>query len=247
VTDLTKNLVNVPPIRAAHGQPLANRIYIVEQDNTAPQVRDGQKAVLITDDGYLELITRATPIAGLTNAGTYLDDSDYAKLSSRNKPQVRRYRWRDTWRKMLSPKGTRLLLTTALGLLTAAAGIYFAIWGADPTSAATVSDRAQSGLEWVVEPADKFDAQAAGTQVADARREVHRRELATSRCLRRLGGGDAPAASVPGILCRPESPPWYRSNDTAAWLTLAAGLLTAVLATFGLTNSFGFQKSPGAG
>jgi hypothetical protein len=242
VINLSKQPQDVPTIRAAEGPPLANRVYVVETDGAGPSLPEGKKAVLTTDNGSLELVTRGAPIPGLRDRATYLDLSDFGKLPSTANPKLRRYRWRDTWRKALSWKGLRLLLTTAVGLLTAGAGVYFAIWGADPTTAATVSDRAQAGIEWVVAPADQLDQ----STVAPAA-EIHRRAVETARCVRRLGGREAPTAHVPGVLCDRKSPPWYRNNNTAAWVTLAAGLLTAVLAVFGLSNSFGFQKSLEAG
>ena len=242
--ELKREPSDVPAVHAAaQGAALAGRVYAVGADKK-PLLRHGKKAVLTTQDGSVEVRTWGKLIDGDPGEGTYLDASDYVKLANTALPKIQRYTWHDTWHKIWSPDGIPLLLSTLAGVLVAAAGIYFAAWADKPTSAATVADRAQTGIEWIVEPADRFDVQPGGQPVADARREVHRRAVQVARCLDRLGGRDAPTAVVPKVSCSPKTPAVYRNSDSAAWVTLAAGLLTAALAVFGLRTSFGFQKSP---
>jgi hypothetical protein len=139
---------------------------------------------------------------------------------------------------MWSRQGVVLLLTTLLGLLAAAAGLYFAAGGETLLSPASLADRARIGIEWTLERADQFPG-------ASARRELHRRQVPTTRCLDQLAGRPVPEARVPGVSCEASSPPWYRSMDSAAWVTVVVGFLTALLAALGLRSRFGFQESRG--
>jgi hypothetical protein len=245
---LTKNLTRVPDVYPAPRALLsAGTVYVLKDEGSGltPQLPGGKQALLITIGGQREVRTIATPVVGLDAEATYLDESDYIGLGNPGEPRLRLYGWRDTCNKMFGRQGAMLLASTLAGFLAAAAGLYFAIWGAHPTGAATVADRAQTALEWVEEPVDRFNAQSPG--VAAARRTVHLREVQASRCLDKLGAREAPAATVPGVNCNVESPPWYRSQDSAAWVTLAVGLLTALVAILGLRDKFGFQKNPVGG
>jgi hypothetical protein len=238
--NLDSEPTDVPPVYTAPaGTSLAGRVYIVKnEDGTpVPQLRDGRQAVLLCNGGQLELVTCAEA-SGMIREGTYLDEADVGRLTSLANPRLRLYGWRDTWGKMWSGQGAVLLLTTLLGLLAAAAGLYFVAWGETPLSPASVADRARVGIEWTVEPADRF-------HVARARRELHRRQVQTTRCLDQLAGRPVPEAHVPGVSCEASSPPWYRSTDSAAGVTVVVGFLTALLAALGLRSQFGFQRSPG--
>src|SRR4051812_18204385 len=128
---LSRKRVPIPDVYAAPGNELANgRVYVVKLENGQPksQLEDGKKAVLECKNGRLELRTRATVSGGMVDEGTYLDTADLAQLTDRSAPKIRRYRWRDTVRKARSGQGVILLLTTLLGVLAAAAGLYFAHW-----------------------------------------------------------------------------------------------------------------------
>jgi hypothetical protein len=122
-------------------------------------------------------------------------------------------------------------------LVAAIAGLCFAIWGESPTRAANLVDRAQTALEWTTAPAEHLDSSASASQVAAARQEIARRRVVASRCLALLAGREAPSAAV---VCKPNAPPRWKDTDTATWVTLAAGALTAIFAALGMRLRFAF-------
>ena len=99
-------------------------------------------------------------------------------------------------------------------------------------------------LEWTLEPADTLDASATQQAVSAARRAINARRVQATRCLDGLQGVETPAATVPDVECKAASPEWYRSKESATWLTLILGLLTAIVAALGLKSRYGFRKSP---
>lgn len=238
----------MPQIHSAPLATLAAGSIYVGDNNGQPQLPPGKRAVLETDGGRLEVLTCSTVAGGLQTEGTYLDPTDFAQLNpALASPKLRRYRWKDTWAKVASLQGLLLLLSAVIGLAVAFVGLYFAVWGAKPTSAATVADRSITALAWVVAPVDQLDSRATPQQLNAARRQTHRRATAVARCLAQLGGHEAPSVNVPGVACKPTSPSWYRNKDNAAWFTLAAGVLAAIFAVLRLRGKYGFQSTPSAG
>jgi len=248
---ITRKPTYVPAVSVAPAGALSSgSVYVAEEDPRvvalAPGLRDGDKVVLETTKGSLELITRSTIGAEVTAPGTYLNETDEMALVDSRRPTLRLYSLGDWWGKVRSRQGFLLLITTLAGLVAAGAGLYFALAGASATQAATVADRGQTALEWAVSPVERLDAHSSGSEIAAARREVERRRADVARCLTSLGGGEAPPAAIPGVKCESSSPPWWKNKATAAWVTLGVGLLTALAAALGLKDRYGFGKSPAA-
>jgi hypothetical protein len=245
---ITKTRTRVPAVSVAPAGALsAGSVYVEEDDPGAARdsgLRDGQRVVLETADGSLELVTRSKINAEVTAAGTYLNETDETALVDRANPTLRLYGLGDWWRKVRSRQGVLLLITTLAGLLAAGAGLYLALAGTSPTPAVTVADRGNTALEWAVAPVERLESHSSGRETTAARREVKRRRAAVARCLTRLGGGEAPASAVPGVKCESSSSPWWKNKDTATWVTLGVGLITAVVAALGLNDRYGFGKSP---
>jgi hypothetical protein len=242
VIALTRKPRTVPAVYAAgEGIVPAGSVYVQEGDQ---RLRNGERVVLETSAGRLELTSLGSVQGGIERDGTYLDASDLAAVSPPTSPTLRRYTFGDTLGQMRSRQGLLLLSTTALGAVVAALAVWFALAGEDPTSAATVAGRARVAVEWVAEPAGGLDSASTPADVAAARVRMLARERAAASCLDRLAGREGPKATVPGVECEASDPPWYRSNDAATWVTLAAGLLTALFSVLGLADRFGFRKSP---
>ena len=228
------------------GAVAAGSVYVGDA-NGATELPAGKRAVLLTDGGRRELLTSSTA-AGIESAGTYLNQSDWEQLTpALTNPKLRLYRLKDFWAKVFSLQGLLLALSAIIGLVAAGLAIYLAVWGAKPTSAGAVADRATIAFAWVVEPADQLDSNASPEEVNAARGKIDRRAAAATQCLAQLSGREAQKTTLPGVMCEPKSPKWYRDKDTAAWIALAVGLLTALFAILRLHGQYGFQKSPSGG
>lgn len=134
------------------------------------------------------------------------------------------------WRKRRSRAGLLILAPAVIGLVAALLGLYFGAFGEAATPAGTVSDRAQSILTWVGEPTNPA--------------VVHARTVQALRCFDELAGRRSLKPLVPVAACSASSPPWWRSRETAAWVTLVVGALTAFLTVVATRGRFGFQRSP---
>jgi hypothetical protein len=215
------------------------RVFVQGDKGIASQLTElenGKKAVLCTEGGgRLELITMSE-CEGVTDQeyGTFLNDADYKALKDdRAKPALRAYLWTDTLGKVFSKKGAVLVLTTVLGLLVAAFGVYIAIWGKSGTSPAAVAERGEALVRWVAEPA------SGPTAV-----RVRTREAQAERCLISLRGGEASVSSVGGVKCTADSPPLWQDKDVAAAIATIVGAITALLSGLLAAAKFGFQHVP---
>jgi hypothetical protein len=97
---------------AVAGALSPSTVYLADK-NGAGGLPEGKKVVLATAAGYsAELTVTATigtPVAADT---TYVTPDQFGKTGNWNDPTLRLYTWRETWRKVRSPAGILLLLTT---------------------------------------------------------------------------------------------------------------------------------------
>ncbi|MFL5909156.1 MAG: hypothetical protein ACJ768_01085 [Gaiellaceae bacterium] len=240
---LGKDPVGVPNVfAAANGALPAKSVYVLDGSPLAPQLGDGKKAVLLVSGAPAEFKTKATIGSAPTTPGTYITPADYLALSPAGAATIRKYRWRDTWRKIWSRGGRRLLLATFVSLVTAGVGFVYAFWGETGTSAATVAARSQAAVIWAAAPADQINGSDGDAKV---RVELQRREREAATCLAHLRGDEAPKANVPGVKCEISTASGVLNKDNEGLITAALGLITAALAGTGLRGKFGFGKDPG--
>ncbi len=232
--ELGEDAVDVPQLIVGAQIP-AGRVFVVD-GSLAPQLADGEKAVLTAEGGERELTTLAEA-GGITGGpGTFLNLEDYDSFGGkRADPRLRAYGWHDGWRKVKSRKGWILIVTTLLGLFLAGYGAVLAKWGESPTSAATVAERSQTLVRWVATPADGG---------GPAGREVAQREARAQLCLTELRGGEAKVEKVAGVECEPDDPPYLLNKDKKTLLTALVGLATALLGAFGVRDKFRFGQQP---
>lgn len=228
---LTSERSEIPDVEEASGHALSSGfVYVTSKTSVDSDVEPGKQVVLETANGYRELITTNQYDGTPGGPGTYLSTEDYKALSARNKPTLRLYGKSDTWKKRRSRAGLLVLAPAAIGLVAALLGLYFGAFGEAATSPGTVSDRAQSIVRWVSE----------ATKPA----VVRGRAVQARHCLDELAGHQTPRPLVPVASCSATSPPWWRNRETAAWVTLIVGALTAFLTVIATRGRFGFQRSP---
>lgn len=236
----------LPDIHAAANNALvAGSVFVLREENSTlvSSLSDGVHVVLQTPAGErLELTTRAAIGALPGVAGTYLNTADAAKIARYDAPTLRRYTSRDTWQKVWTPAGRLLLAPALLALVTAAVGVYFAIVGTSGSSAA--AQKAQSLVTWVRQPVDGLNSSTSTSKLEAASAELERRASLASFCLQQIQDHQAPAASVPGITCSPEQPPWWRSSNTGVFATGMIAVVTAALGMVSLNGKYGFGKNP---
>jgi hypothetical protein len=243
---LGRKPAEVPPTQASESVP-PGRVFVATKDGETytGRLQDGKAAVLESGGKSLELTTMSSLRRPATAAGTYLNNGDLLALGARPAapPKLRKYRVGDTLRKALTPAGAILLAITALGVLGAVASLVVGIAGESPTSAATVSERAQTLISWVTAPADRLEG-ADGPKVATGRRFIRRREATAQRCLRSLAGGEPSKESPAGVSCEPKDPPWWKNKEEEAKLGLWIALATTFFGLFGVGQKFGFGSKP---
>jgi hypothetical protein len=229
---LTRTAQQVPDVEEASvGAVPSGAVFVTTPQGTDPNVAAGEQVVLETaGGGRRELVTAAEYDGTPGGPGSYLATEDYLALSVRDNPTLRLYVKSDSRRKRLSRAGLLLQAPVIIGLVLAALGIYFGFATDKGTSAATVADRAQTLLAWVGEPSDPA--------------QIRERSTQAQRCLAKLAGRDTIKPVVPDVSCTAKSPDWWRSPDTAAWVALAAGALTAFFSALATNDKFGFQQSP---
>jgi hypothetical protein len=229
--DLTRKTETVPDLYAIDGIA-AGYIYVAVPDAAGTLVAGlakGQHVVLRTEAGEtLELTTRNEIGKPPNQKGTYLNDADLATFNDTADPKLRLYRWRDTWAKVRSGAGVVLLVPTLLGVLAAAASLFFVLSTANQPPASTIGDRALAITAWSAQP---------GTD----------RTRAAENCLLSLEGHEAPAATIPGVTCTAPVIPWWRSTGIGAAVAGTLAVLIALVAVFTLPSHYGFGKKPGAG
>jgi hypothetical protein len=212
------------------------------------QLEDGKRAVLRTPKGVsLELTTRLST-TGATREGTYLDQSDYVRVSDDyDAPTLRLYGVGDVGKKARSSAGIFLLLSALLALATAGFAVWFEFAGSDGPSTASVAAKTQRLLAWATEPESLIDPTASTSEIVAARRALDQRQGQANLCLEELRGNGSGPATVGGMACTASSPSFMRDKSNAALFAVALGLLAAGLAALGSFRQFGFGRRPSAG
>jgi hypothetical protein len=230
--NVTKTEERVPDLHDIDGIAAAN-VYIAKwnADHTVlnPDLPDGLHVVLRTDhDEKLELTTRHQISGVPTEEGTYLNAVDLATFNNIADPKVRLYTWNDTFAKVRSAAGVVLLLPAVLAVLTAVIGIFFLLSSQGQPSIATVGDRALAVVVWATQPGAARATQA-------------------QSCLLLIEGHQAPAVTIPGVICGPPTTPWWRSTLTGSLVTGGIAILTALVGIFALPSHYQFGKKPTSG
>ena len=123
-----------------------------------------------------------------------------------------------------------LLLSTFIGGVAAGTISVRSGGHQSDTNASVVADRAQTPREWTVAPVEQLDSTSSGSELVAARLEVQRQQDADKPpCLALLGGQEAPTPAVSSVACDTSPPPWWKKKDTATWVTLILGSITALL------------------
>jgi hypothetical protein len=102
----------------------------------------------------------------------------------------------------------------------------------------------QAVIRWTDRPADQLDPPLRGARVVAIRRDLDGRATVAADCLTLLRGGLGPKATVPGVQCSPDTPPWYEAASTGPIVAAVAGLVTIAFSVFNIGDKFGFGKSP---
>lgn len=245
ITSKAKSLPH--PLKAAPTQSLApGQIFLSADAVATPDLPADRKVVLeTTNGGPLELLTSKTapPVDG---PGTYLDVSDLGKLgSAKDGPTLRTYGSHDTWRKIFSRAGIQVGVGTIATLITAAIGLMLALPAVTSTSTVDVA-KVKTVLAWTREPLDqlKTSPTPSASELDASRRTVDARITTGGDCLSLLQGDQAPAATVPGVMCTKSSGSDWSAKTAAGVVTTALAVLTAILGLLALTSKYGFQQSP---
>jgi hypothetical protein len=204
-----------------------------------PRFAAGEKLVLTTDGGRLELLGQAAMV-GVLGDGVYLDAGDLAKLSATTNSQVHTYGNRDTLEKVKSFPGLVLLVGTVAGVITAAVALATFFFATPDTSAidsagAAVARAHQSFDQ--IQPGSSFDAtrRVAASQLDEA-----------TNCIDHLAGRSTPSVSIKGISCTSAKKRGFAKKENREWLVAVIGLIVASATLVAAAEkSFGFQKSPG--
>jgi hypothetical protein len=231
--DLTRNL---EPTERLYPSPsiAAGNVYVGTKppggNTTTPELKDGEKAVLQTQDGSkLELTTRAKIDGNPGVTGTYLNSADYYSLKSKDDPKLRLYTRADMHAKVRSWAGIVLLAPALLALLSAIASIVFLLTSQSQPSTTAVAAQAQAIVSWASQP---------GTARAST----------AQACLLRIEGQQAPQATIPGVTCAP--PPtthWWQSTLTGPICTAVIAFLAALIGIVSLPGRYTFHGNPAAG
>jgi hypothetical protein len=226
--NLTKTPQRVPDLSAIDGIA-SGSVYIAAGPALAPGLTEGGHAVLCTPHGKrLELTTRRQIAGTPTEEGTFLNAVDLATINNTAEPKILLYTWHDSFAKVRTSAGIALLLPAPLGVLAAAASLFFVLATANQPPATTAADRALVITAWA------------------AQHGANRARIAEN-CLLGIEGHQAPPAAIPGVSCTPPTTPWWRSTLTGA---IVAGLLavaTALVAVFTLPSHYAFGKKPSTG
>jgi len=212
------------------------KVYVAAKEGGAvvSQLVDGKEVVLAAKGGSTELTTVATAPKEIEAPGTYVSQGDRDRLGqTADEPSLRLYQNKDGWKKVKSPSGVILLLTTALGLISAVFGLWLLLEGESGTSSTTVAERGEALLTWVTEPLGSGNDKEATQRAAEAR-----------RCLTALRGGEAKVKKVGEVDCTTSSPSFLKNNDSGGLLAAIVGLLTLVLGLVGVRKKFSFGSSP---
>ena len=245
ITKKSKSLTG--PVQAAPLLQLPpGELFVSADASGTSDLKSGIKVVLeTTNGGPLELrTTKASP--AVTAAGTYLDASDLGKLgTAKNNPTVRKYGYRDTWRKIRSRAGLQLLIGAIATLATAAVGIVVALNATSPAPTVDVST-VRSVLSWTRAPLDQLTTTPSASAAAldAARRAVDSRITSGEDCLALLTGQQAPPATIPGVKCTAPSTSSWSAQTVGGVVTAVIGALTAILGLLGLSAKYGFRASP---
>lgn len=188
--------------------------------------------MLETAGGRRELLTTASYQGEPGGPGTYIATDDYLALGVRDEPTLRVYGKADSWRKRQTRAGLVVQAPAIIDFLAALVGVYFAAFGDSGTSAVMVADRGQAVVGWI--------------SASNNQGQFRRRAAQASRCFAQLAGQETPKPVVSKISCTADSLPWWRSPNTAAWVTIIVGLLTAAITLIATQGEFGFQQSPGS-
>lgn len=216
------------------------RLYVIRGNraDAESQLEADKEVVLLTEGGRAELKTLAGPPGRrkITTEGTYVAQVDRDSLGeTAAEPKVRLYsKTKDGWTKAKSASAVVLLLTTGLGLISLAFGLWLALGGENGTSAATVAERSEALLAWVVEP---LDGQGGAPQ-------VNQRSEEARKCLTSLRGGEAKVEEVGGISCKTSSPSFWKNKDNASLVGAIIGFLVALLGVTGVVRKLGFRQNP---
>jgi hypothetical protein len=147
----------------------------------------------------------------VTEAGTYLDATDLAKLgTATGSPKIRRYKFRDTWGKIRSRAGAQLAFGAVATLATAIVGVVLAVTAASPAPTVDVAT-VESVLAWTRAPLDQLRSTptSSAASLDAARRTVDSRITVGDDCLALLQGEEAPPATIPGVTCTaPSTSSW---------------------------------------
>jgi hypothetical protein len=235
---------------AAAGAVAPGEVYVAKREDGAlqAQLQDGHKVMLESSGNKkqkAELITCKTVGRTVGAEGTYLNALDFAKFTRRTDLTLRLYTRRDTARKIFSIAGLVLLLPTVGALITAVAAIFF-VWSSQtrPTTV-TVDGTAQTVLAWVNEPTIRFDvAHVKAARLARVHRRLDIRSLRAGWCLRAIEGQQTPAVTIPGVICKPTSAPWWQTTLAGSLITGGIAVLTAIVGIVALRSHYGFQQSP---
>lgn len=226
--NLAKTARPVPGLFAIDGIA-SGSVYIASGPALAPGLAEGEHAVLCTQHGEtLELTTRHQITGTPTEEGTYLNAVDLATFNNTADPKIRLYTLNDTFAKVRTSAGIALLLPAVLGVLAAAASLFFVLSTANQPPANTIGDRALTITAWA------------------AQHDANRARIAGS-CLLSIEGHQAPPAAIPGVTCIPPATPWWRSPLTGSIMAGLLAVATALVAVFTLPSHYGFGKKPSPG
>jgi hypothetical protein len=231
--DLTKTFEPTKPLYPSKSIAAGN-VYVGTRPDggttTTPELQNGKKAVLQTQDGSkLELTTQAN-IGGNPGAtGTYLNPADYYSLKSQDEPKLRLYKRADTFAKVRSWAGILLLAPALLALLSAIASIVFLLSSQGQPSTTAVAAQAQAIVSWASQP---------GTARAST----------AQACLLRIEGQQAPQATIPGVTCAPApTAQWWQSTLTGPIWAAVIAFLAALTGILSLPGRYVFRGNPAAG
>ena len=234
------------PVKVATLLSLApGQVFVSADQAGTSDLPGGRRTVLVTKGGGpLELITSNTS-PPVTEAGTYLDASDLARLGGAiADPKIREYGMDDTWRKMRSGAGMLLAVGALATLATAIVGLVLALTAPLPAAMPDVAT-VQDVLAWTTAPLENLrNAPANPSKLEASRRRIKDRITRGDDCLALLSGSQAPPSKIPGVKCSPPRTSGWSAQTVGGVITAVIGILTAILGFLAIANKYGFRESP---
>lgn len=235
------DLPRLMPLTGAIG---ARDVLVIKENRS--QLKAGDWVVLTTGKGKpFELTSRAARPGAADQDGTYVDVTILRQVGDDvDRPTLRLYNRADVVKKITSSAGRLLAGSTALAVVTAFVGFWFAVAGDSGPSPSAAAAKATTLLAWATKPELQIQSSANPNQIAAARNALDRRQRKVNACLEGLQGGDGAPPSVDGIACSTPSPSFIRNKDSAAPIVAGLGIVAALLAGIGSATQFAAGKTP---